>query len=277
MALFLPNYEKGFIDTPDGAQVPYVIIGDGPIPRVVIPGAGDGLSLVTDAALNLALFYRKQASRYRLLVLSRRHPFISGCGMEAQANDMICAIDKLGFSGTVVECNSAGGPVGQWLAAKRPDLVAGLVLSVTLHRSNPRTCTVVQEWLELVEQECWPELTMSTIEHTFTPKTVARYRLARPLLRFVAPPPKYPERVRNLLTELLDFDNSAILARIGCPTLVSGGEDDRIIPVEIQREMAELIPQAELQLYPGYGHGNDQENPAYRPALDAFVDRVIGR
>jgi pimeloyl-ACP methyl ester carboxylesterase len=277
MSLFIPNYEKGFVDTPDGAQVPYVIIGDGPIPRVVIPGAGDGLSLVTDAALNLALFYRKQADRYRLLVLSRRHPFVGDCGMEAQANDMICAMDKLGFSGTVVECNSAGGPVGQWLAAKRPDLVAGLVLSVTLHRSNLRTSAVVQEWLGLVEQACWPELTMSTIEHTFTPKTVARYRLARPLLRFVAPPPKYPERVRNLLFELLDFDNRAILSRIGCPTLVSGGEDDRIIPVEIQREMAELIPQAELQLYPGYGHGNDQENPAYRPALDVFVDRVMGR
>jgi hypothetical protein len=71
----LPTYTKGFVATPDGAQVPYVLIGTGPVRRVVIPGAGDGLSMVTDAALNLAMFYRKQASRYRLLVLSRRHPF----------------------------------------------------------------------------------------------------------------------------------------------------------------------------------------------------------
>lgn len=106
---------------------------------------------------------------------------------------------------------------------------------------------------------------------------MARYRTARPLLRFVAPPPKHPERIKNLLNVLLDFDNSGILPRIACPTLVSGGEDDRVVPAEIQREMAGLIPGAELQLYPGYGHGNDQENPAYLPALDAFVERVLGQ
>jgi pimeloyl-ACP methyl ester carboxylesterase len=196
--------------------------------------------------------------------------------MEAQADDMSFAIDQLGFQNTVVECNSAGGPIGQWLAVKRPDLVSGLVLSVTLHRSNPHTSAVVQKWLELVEQERWPELTMSTIEYTFTPQTVSRYRLARPLLRFVAPPPKHPERLRNIFLELLDFDNRGILADIRCPTLVSGGEDDRVIPAEIQREMCSLIPDAELQLYPGYGHGNDQENPAYRPALDTFIDSIMG-
>jgi pimeloyl-ACP methyl ester carboxylesterase len=275
MSRILPTYTKGFFETPDRAQVPYVIIGDGPVPRVVIPGAGDGLSLVTDAALNLALFYRKQTERYRLLVLSRRHPFPSGFNMQQQADDMINAIDHLGFAKTVVECNSAGGPVGQWIAVKRPDLVAGLILSVTLHRSNPSTSAVVKKWLELVDDQCWPEFTMSSIEHTFTPKTVARYRMARPLLRFVAPPPKYPERLKHMLSQLLDFDNTPILPHIGCPTLVSGGEDDRIIPAEIQREMAQLIPQAELQLYPGFGHGNDQENPAYRPALDAFIDRIL--
>jgi len=259
----------------DGAQVPYIIVGEGPIQRVVIPGAGDGLSLVTDAAVNLAYFYRKQAERYRILVLSRRHPFPAGYSMEAQADDMISAIDRSGFSGAVVECNSAGGPVGQWIAVKRPDLVAGLVLSATFHRANPRTHAVVSEWLKMAEEKRWSDLTWSSIEYTFTPKTVRRYRMIRPLLRLIAPPPKHPERVTNLFTALLDFDNRPILAQIDCPTLVIGGADDRVIPAEIQREMAELIPKAELKLYPGYGHGNDQENPAYMPALDAFIERVM--
>jgi hypothetical protein len=51
MSLFLPSYQKGFIDVPGGGQVPYVIIGNGPVSRAVIPGAGDGLSMVTDAAI----------------------------------------------------------------------------------------------------------------------------------------------------------------------------------------------------------------------------------
>jgi pimeloyl-ACP methyl ester carboxylesterase len=275
MSFLMPKFTKGFVDTPDGAQIPYLMIGAGPVQRVVIPGAGDGLAMVTDASTNLAFFFRKQARRYRILVLSRRHPLPRGHSIERQADDLIHAIDQLGVAGTVLECNSAGGPVGQFIAAKRPDMVAGLVLSVTLHRSNPQTSAVVREWLDLIDKKSWSKLTWSTIEYTFNAKTLERYRVMRPFLGLIAPRPKHPERIVNLLTELLNFNNCAVLPQIICPTLVSGGEDDRVVPAEIQREMAALIPNAEIQLFPGYGHGNDQENPAYLPALDSFVEKVM--
>ena len=35
--------------------------------------------------------------------------------------------------------------------------------------------------------------------------------------------------------------------------------------------MATLIPESLLILYPGYGHGNDQENPDYTRQVDLFV------
>ena len=35
--------------------------------------------------------------------------------------------------------------------------------------------------------------------------------------------------------------------------------------------MASLIPNSEITLYPGYGHGNDQENPDYQRQVDRFV------
>ncbi len=44
-----------------------------------------------------------------------------------------------------------------------------------------------------------------------------------------------------------------------------------MIPAGIQREMASLIPSSRLELYPGYGHGNDQENPDYERQFRAFV------
>jgi pimeloyl-ACP methyl ester carboxylesterase len=174
----------------------------------------------------------------------------------------------------VVECNSAGGPIGQCIAVSRPDILAGLVLSVTLHRSNPHTSKVVSDWLTLIQENKGRELLWNTMELTFRPKTLTRYRMLKPLLPLMIPPTKNFGRLHNLLLELLDFDHSALLGKIHCPTLVSGGEDDRIVPAAIQREMAALIPGAELQLFPGFGHGNDQENPEYLKALDRFVEQL---
>ncbi len=268
----MPRYRKGFVATPDGSRVPYVTIGDGPIARVVIPGAGDGLSLVTDAAANLAFHFRKAARRYRILVLSRRDPIPPGHSLEAHADDLAYAIESLGFGPCILECNSAGGPVGQILAARRPELVSGLVLSVTFHRSNPETGAVVSRWLELVDQGRWSDLLWNTMELTYRPKSLARYRLMKPLLPLLSSPARHADRLKNLLKELLDFDHRSYLSAIRCPVLVSGGEDDRIIPAGVTREMASLIPGATLRLYPGYGHGNDLENPAYGADFDGFVE-----
>ncbi len=75
----------------------------------------------------------------------------------------------------------------------------------------------------------------------------------------------------RLFEELLVLDNRKVVSSIRRPTLVIGGADDRVIDAELQREMALLIPRSKLILYPGYGHGNDQENPDYRVQLDQFV------
>ncbi|MBU0956499.1 MAG: alpha/beta hydrolase [Spirochaetes bacterium] len=274
MSIFLPHYKKGFIALPDGAQVPYVIVGNGPRKRVVLPGAGDGLSMVSSAAPNLAFHFRRQAKRYRILLLSRRHPLPLGHSFSQQAADTVYAMERLGFGGSILECNSAGGPIGQCIAVSRPDLVAGLVLSVTLHRSNPHTSKVVSDWLTMIHENKGSELLWNTMELSFRPKTLARYRMLKPLLPLMLPAAKNFERLQHLLLELLDFDHSSLLGQISCPTLVSGGEDDRIVPAAIQREMAALIPGAELQLFPGYGHGNDQENPEYLKSLDRFAEQL---
>jgi pimeloyl-ACP methyl ester carboxylesterase len=266
----LPRYEKGLLTTPDGDRVPYLTLGDGPVPVVLIPGAGDGLATASDAALRLAYFYRKRAHRYRMLLVSRRQPIPQGFTVEQHAGDYARAMESLGWGASVIECNSAGGPIGQWLAVRRPDLVRGLILSCTLHRTDPHTRAVLERWAELARQERWDELNRSSVEHTFRPQTVEKYRRFFPLVRLL-PRPRYPERLERILEGLLDLDNRPILPGIGHPALVIGGEEDRVIPAYVQREMAELIPNGRLKLYPGYGHGNDQENPDYERQVDAFV------
>jgi pimeloyl-ACP methyl ester carboxylesterase len=264
-------YQHHTFKTPDGAVLHTLTMGNGPIPLVVIPGAGDGNDTLDKTAWRLGLYFRGRVRQFSLLVVSRRQPLPADFGLERHADDFIGLIDRLGWGPSIWECNSGGGPIGQLIAARRPDLVKGLILSSTLHRSNATTGSILSHWIELAQRGLWAEFQWSSIELTFRPQTVKRYRLARPLLGLIAPPPRDPNRIIHTLQELLDFNHRLILPRIVCPVLVTGGEDDRIIPATIQREMALLIPGCQLKLYPSYGHGNDQENPEYEQEVRKFA------
>ncbi|MHB0856389.1 MAG: alpha/beta fold hydrolase [Anaerolineae bacterium] len=273
--MLLPSIKRRLLPTGDGATIPYVCIGNGPVPIVVLPGAGDGLRTAYDAALQLGWFYRRRAKRHRLLVLSRRLPLPPDHSIKDQAQDALFAVEQLGWGPALWECNSAGGPVGQRVAVQRPDLVRGLVLSSTLHRTSETTRRVIENWLRLAEGGDWHAFARNSLECTYRPSSLTRFRLVQPLLARLDQP-RWPERVIYLLRELLDMDQSALLPRIVAPTLVIGGRDDQVIPAEVMREMARQIPECRMRLYYGYGHGNDLENPAYSQDIDLLAQAVFG-
>jgi pimeloyl-ACP methyl ester carboxylesterase len=179
--MLIPPYQKGKLTIPNGAQMPYVSIGEGPIPFVVIPGAGDGLSTVDEVAPSLTWFYRKRARENRILVVSRRCAIPAGYTLEQHADDMIATVEQLNWRPCILECNSAGGPIGQWIAVKRPDLLTGLILSCTFHRTTEHMRAVLQYWIKLAQERKWSQLNWSSIHYTFN-KTEWRYLLLRPLL-----------------------------------------------------------------------------------------------
>lgn len=271
--MLLTNATPLAIPTPSGATIHGLRLGHGPIPLLLIPGAGDGKATAKDARLALTLYLRPRFETFTITYLSRRDPLPEHFGPRDYAHDYLHALDHLGWTNGIVECNSGGGPIGQQLAAVRPELVRGLVLSVTFHRTAPETRAVLERWITQLDRRQWRDFNWDSIEQTFRPSTVARYRLLRPLLDFM--PLKNPQRLRRVLEGLLDVDQREVLPRITCPTLVIGGEDDHVIPAYIQREMAASIPDSTLRLYPGYGHGHDQENPEYLPQLTAFSRAVM--
>ena len=89
-----------------------------------------------------------------------------------------------------------------------------------------------------------------------------------PLLGRVGKPKAYGRFLVNARA-ILAFDAGGELSKIACPTLILGGEEDRIVGPEASRELAEGIPCSELFLYPGLGHA------AYEEAKD-FNSRVFG-
>lgn len=267
--MLLPRTERLTLTTPDGATLHGLRAGRGPVPLLFVPGTSDGVASAGQAPTLLRTRLASRGLTYSVLYLSRRDPLPAGNSVEQQARDYLWALEQLGWGPGIVEANGAGGPIGQLIAARRPDLVRGLVLSSTLHRTLPETRAVLERWLELLDQDRYSDFRLDCIERTYRPWVS---RLARPARRLLAlHRPTDPERLKVILRTLLDLDQRAVLPGIRCPTLVVGGAEDRLIPGAVQREMAELIPNARLLLYPGYGHANDQENPHYLRQLDRFA------
>jgi pimeloyl-ACP methyl ester carboxylesterase len=79
----------------------------------------------------------------------------------------------------------------------------------------------------------------------------------------------YPEGgARQYLSIIASGDRVDLLKTIKAPALVLHGEDDPLLPVECGRDVARLIPGAEIQTYPGWGH----DFPG--PLIPTLVERI---
>ena len=73
---------------------------------------------------------------------------------------------------------------------------------------------------------------------------------------------KTPDVFAAQTRALLDRPNSTpVLPGIRCPTLVLSGREDVLSPVELNREMAALIPESKLVVIENCGHMAIMEHP----------------
>jgi pimeloyl-ACP methyl ester carboxylesterase len=269
----LPAFKTGYVTAPDGARKPYVLLGSGPISIVVVPGAADGLRTCVDVALFLAWFYRERAAGHRIMILSRREPLPERFGFDRHADDMIHSTLQLGFGPAAWECLSAAGPIGQWIAVKRPDLTRGLILSSSYDYVSDRTRKVLSQWLEIARHPESLELFSHSLTQKYKPPPEVVSDAESSGFTIPTHPPD-PLRLTRILEEILALDQRDVTPKIKCPTLVIAGDRDRVVPSEVQREMAARIPSSTLELCPGYGHFNDMENPAYLARVEQFAAQI---
>ncbi|HTK99398.1 MAG TPA: alpha/beta hydrolase [Pseudomonadales bacterium] len=73
--------------------------------------------------------------------------------------------------------------------------------------------------------------------------------------------------------EIWAFDMLDDLSRVRCPTLVLGGEEDPITPIECQEDIAAAIPSelVSYQRFPGAGHGVFRDDAAAFDTIRAFI------
>ena len=70
------------------------------------------------------------------------------------------------------------------------------------------------------------------------------------------------------LAVIASGDRVELLKSVRVPTLVLHGADDPLLPPDGARDVASLVPGAQLELYPGWGHDVPKE------MVPILVDRI---
>lgn len=258
---------KGGVVALGDAEMDYISFGSGNKVLVIIPGLGDGLKTVKGTALPFAMAYRAYAKKYKVYVFSRKNKLNVGYSTRDMAKDQAKAMGKLGIARADIMGVSQGGMVAQYLAIDHPERVNKLVLAVTLSRQNKTVQKVVRSWIEMAEHQDYKQLIMDTAEKSYSERYLKSHRLIYPLMGNLGKPKDFG---RFLIQANACLNHNAYdeLNQIACPTLIIGGESDKIVGTAASAEIASRITGSELFIYHGLGHA------AYEEAKD-FNARVL--
>jgi pimeloyl-ACP methyl ester carboxylesterase len=196
--------------------------------------------------------------------------------MEVLAQDVAALADQLGFERFILGGHSMGGYVALRFAARNPDRLSGIILVDT--RAEPDTDEGKAKRLSAIEK-IRHEGAGSFLDG-FVPSLVGETtRRDNPTLidhvRQIAG--RVPDHVlAACLKGMMDRpDSRELLPSLGFPALVVVGEEDTLTPPDSAREMARLLPNAELVVIPRAGHTPSLEAPdATAKAIAEYIRRV---
>jgi pimeloyl-ACP methyl ester carboxylesterase len=194
-------------------------------------------------------------------------------GMELVWQDAVALLEKLALGPVVFVGLSMGGFVGMRMAARRPDLVAKLVLIETSAEPEPRANVPRYRVLTAVSRAFGTRVVASRVAPIMFGKT------------FLADAARAAERQRyiDILVGRRDIwkavngviDRAPIaseLGRIAAPTLVVVGEEDVATVPEKSERLHAAIKGSKLVRIPRAGHSSTVEEPAaVNAALEAFL------
>jgi proline iminopeptidase len=277
------------IALPDGARIFFEVVGrklvpDGPTmrerPTLLVLHGGPGFDHT-----GLASIFEPLADTAQLIFIDHRGQGRSDGDDPAEWNldhwvpDIPAFCDALELERPLILGQSFGGVVALAVAARHPDLPSKLIVSSSLARFRPDRAFPMFERLggaevrEVAERH-FRELTDETSDEFM--------RVCLPVYNPTPADPNVTARARLKLevgnhffrNEGLTVDLLPELGNIKCPTLVIGGELDPITPVADSQDIAAAIPQAEVRIFEGAGHGVFRDKP---DEAVAFIREFIQR
>ncbi len=256
----------------DGSEMDYVVFGNGETPLVMIPGLSDGLKTVKGQGFTLASYYKEYAKDFKVYIFSRKNQLQESYTTRDMARDQKAAMDILGLKEVYLMGISQGGMISQYIAIDYPQLVKGLVLGVTVSRPNATLQRVVDSWIEMAHREDYSSLIIDTMERTFTEEGLKKYKKLYPIISRIGRPESF-ERFIIQAKACLGHNAYEELNKIKAPTLIIGGDSDRVAGENSSEEMVERIENSRLLLYKGLGHGAYEEAKDFNSQVIAFFQQ----
>lgn len=193
------------------------------------------------------------------------------------ADDAAAVLRAAGIASAHVAGFSGGSRTAQELALRHPDLVRSLVLVSTWARPDAYALEVTKflRWLGEVAPSDRAMLEAFFL-WIYTPRAHAEGMVAQIVEEALAYP--YPQPVEAFQKQLdawMTHETADRLRQITVPTLVVAGGVDIITPPRFGREVAGLIPGAELVVLPEEAHQPFQERPEeFNALVHDFWSRV---
>ena len=257
--------KEGTLNIP-GAQMDYIVFGNGEKPLVMIQGLNT--RGIRGSSRMLAWMYRCFSKDHTVYLFDRRRDLPEHVTVRELAADTAAAMDALQLTGADVLGVSQGGMMAQYLAIDRPELVGKLALAVTLSRNNATVQAVIRRWVDLTERGCMAQLVTDMAECMYSDGYLKKYRAFLPLLTLLQKP-KDVRRFLTLAKACLTCSAYDELENIRCPVLVIGGQRDQIVGAEASREIAEKLG-CELYLYERFGHAAYEEAGDFNRRIQDF-------
>jgi pimeloyl-ACP methyl ester carboxylesterase len=181
--------------------------------------------------------------------------------LDDMAADAIGLLDALGIDKAHMVGASMGGMIVQIIAARYPQRTRSMVsiYSTSGRRGLPQGKPEALAMLGSVPENDTREARVRhgmKLRQTIgspgypTPETELRAFVEKNVDRRW-----YPEGVgRQYVSVIASGDRVDLLKTTKVPTLVLHGEEDPLLPVECGRDVARLVPGAEIETWPGWGH-----------------------
>ncbi len=257
--------ERGTLGT-----LPFAALGTGD-PVLVIGGlspyTGPGGDRMAHAGIGSL---ERLADRRRFVLVNRRAALPRGMTMAEMATEHADAIRELGAPIDVLG-TSTGGSIAQQLAADHPGVVRRLVLLSTACRLGPHGKLMQRRVAARIRKGAYRQALAVMASELVPPSG----RLAAGVVASVAGPLVVRDRhgLHDMATtiEAEDTFDLATCPRIGAPTLIVAGGEDRFYAPELFEETARLIPGSDLRLLHGKGHITALGDARCRDAVATFL------
>lgn len=254
------------ISTPDTryarngeVSIAYQVVGEGPIDLVLVNGLAAHLDLLW-ADPDSTAFLRRLASFSRLILFDKpgtglSDPVAGAPSPEQRMDDVRAVMDAAGSQRAALIGYSEGGVASTMFAATYPGRTTALVLVNSTARSKKGSdfpAALDRFWwlLDEIAAKRWGEGAFILELAPSWADSEMRRRTAGIAERACAS----PGMVRALIDALREYDVRSVLPAISAPALVIHASDEKLLAVELGRDLAQRIPGARFVEVPSVDH-----------------------